>query len=99
MILEVTPENLRDIAAAVSAARKRAPGTAVLDAVEARVLGALRRGEDALELADEQAQALRNALLLRAWDQRDNTEGYDYSDLADRIRQALEDLGVRLDEA
>lgn len=98
MIFEMTQENLRDIAAAVSAARKREPDTSVLAALEAKVLGAIRRREDTIELDDEQAAVLRNALMARAWNQRHNQEGYDYSDLADRIARALDDQAVALDE-
>jgi hypothetical protein len=99
MIFEVSQENLRDIAAAVNAARKREPAVAVLSTLEAKVLGALSRRQDFLELDNVEAQALRNALLQRAYDQRDNSEGYDYSDLADRIARALDDQAVELPES
>jgi hypothetical protein len=98
MIFEVSTENLRDIAAAINAARKREPAVAVLGAIEARVLAALSRRDDAIELDGTEAEALRNALLQRAYDQRDNSEAYDYADLADRIERALQDAAVELDE-
>lgn len=99
MILEVTQENLRDIAAALNAAKKREPSATILGEVEQKVLGAIVRREEAIELGDQQAQALRNALLRRAYDQRDNSEGFDYSDLADRIGRALDDQAVPLEDA
>lgn len=99
VILEVTTENLRDIAAALHAARKREPGALILEQLESRVLRGLSTNLDALELDAQQAQALRNALLQRAWDQRSTSEGYDYSDLADRIGRALSDELPPLEDA
>ncbi|HVL80167.1 MAG TPA: hypothetical protein VM840_01070 [Actinomycetota bacterium] len=90
MILDVNPENLRDIAAAVHAAHKREPGSQVLSSLERIVLSALHGKERILELDREQAEALRGALLKRAWDQRNTSEGFDYADLADRIDGALD---------
>ena len=90
MILEVNKESIRDIAAAVHAARRREPGIEILSAVERKVLGAIQQRSETLELEDQEAAALRNVLMQRAYDQRNTTEGTDYSDLADRIAQALE---------
>ena len=90
MILDVDPENLRDIAAAVHAAHKREPGSIVLGSLERIVLGALQSKERVLELDDEHAEALRAALMKRAWDQRNTSEGFDYADLAERIEGALD---------
>jgi hypothetical protein len=99
MIFETSAENLRDMAAALNAARKRDPSIQVIGELEARVLRAIRLREEAIELGITEAQALRNILLQRAWDQRSNSEGYDYSDLADRIARALSDEPPPLDEA
>jgi hypothetical protein len=97
MIFEASQENLRDIAAAVSAAIKREPSVSVLSRIETKVLSAIRRREDALELDAEEAQSMRNALMRRAYDQRDNSEGYDYSDLADRLGRALDEQAIDLE--
>ncbi len=90
MILEVTQEDLRDIAAAVHAARKREPSAEVIAAVERKVFAAIRGHQETLELGGEEAQALRNVLLMRAYDQRRTSEGLDYTDLADRIGRDLD---------
>lgn len=90
MILEVTSESIRDIAAAVHAARKREPDIALLADVEKKVLTAIQQRTATLVLENTEAQALRNVLLQRAYDQRRTTEGTDYSDLADRIGTALD---------
>ncbi len=90
MILEVTSESIRDIAAAVHAARKREPDIALLADVEKKVLAAIQQRSLTLVLENNEAQALRNVLLQRAYDQRRTTEGTDYSDLADRIGTALD---------
>jgi hypothetical protein len=97
MILEVNAEDIRDIAAAVHSARKLEPGADVLAEVERKVMNAIQRREETLELEDQQAQALRNALLRRAYDQRNTTEALDYSDLAERIGQALDSVTPPLD--
>ena len=90
MILEINSESIRDIAAAVNAARKREPTAAVLAQVERKVLDAIRRRVETLELDDQQAAALRNVLLQRAYDQRNTSEASDYADLAERISNALD---------
>lgn len=90
VILEIDAEAVRDIAAAVHAARKREPEIAILSVVERKVLDAIKLRSPALELDDQEAQALRNVLLQRAYDQRNTTEATDYADLADRIGGALE---------
>jgi hypothetical protein len=90
MILEVTSESIRDIAAAVHAARKREPEITILADVEKKVLAAIQQRTATLVLENNEAQALRNVLLQRAYDQRRTTEGTDYSDLADRIGTALD---------
>lgn len=90
MILEVSSENLRDIAAAVHSARKKEPGVHVMADVERKVLTAIQRREPMLELDDQEAQALRNVLLMRAYDQRNTSEGLDYADLAERIERDLD---------
>jgi hypothetical protein len=90
MILEVTTESIRDIAAAVHAARKREPDLEILADVERKVLSSIQRKSETLELNSDEAQSLRNVLLQRAYDQRRTTEGTDYSDLADRIGNALD---------
>jgi hypothetical protein len=92
MILEVDPEAIRDIAAAVHAARRIEPEIEILIAVERKVMTAIRTRSETLELEDQEAQALRNVLQRRAYEQRNTTEGNDYSDLADRISTAL-DIG------
>ena len=90
MILEIDAEAIRDIAAAVHAARKREPGIEILTVVERKVLTAIQRREYTLELDQQEAQALRNVLLRRAYDQRNTTEAEDYSDLAERIGRDLD---------
>ena len=90
MILEVTAESIRDIAAAVHAARKREPEIDILSALERKVLSAIQQKSETLELESQEAQSLRNVLLQRAYDQRRTTEGTDYSDLAERIANALD---------
>jgi len=90
MILEVTSESIRDIAAAVHAARKREPDIHILVEVEKKVLQVIQQRSGTLVLENQEAQALRNVLLQRAYDQRRTTEGTDYSDLADRIGNALD---------
>lgn len=85
MILEIDPEAVRDIAAAVHAARRREPDIDILSALERKVLDAIQQRSTALELTDQEAQSLRNVLLQRAYDQRRTTEGADYSNLAERI--------------
>ena len=90
MILEVDTEAIRDIAAAVHAARRIEPDIEILVAVERKVMLAIRERSEILELGDQEAQALRNVLMRRAYEQRNTSEGTDYSDLADRIGRALE---------
>ncbi|HVE91057.1 MAG TPA: hypothetical protein VNE62_01975 [Actinomycetota bacterium] len=98
MILEVNPESLRDIAAAINAARKREPDAEVLAEVERSVLIAIKNREGTLVLEPLQANALRNSLLQRAYDQRNTSEAMDYSDLAERIERALDDAALPVDE-
>src|SRR5439155_9582247 len=90
MILEVDTETVRDIAAAVHAARRIEPDIEILVAVERKVMTAIRERAEILELGDQEAQALRNVLMRRAYEQRNTTEGSDYSALADRIALASE---------
>jgi len=90
MILEVNAEEIRDVAAAINTARKREPGLQILADIEHLVLAAIRARQSSLELETEQAQALRNVLLMRAHDQRNTTEGVDYADLAERISRDLD---------
>ncbi|MGH2758934.1 MAG: hypothetical protein ACRDKJ_05145 [Actinomycetota bacterium] len=90
MILEINPEAIRDIAAAVHAARKREPSIEILVVVEKKVMDAIQDRSNTLELAEQEARALRNVLMQRAYDQRRTSEGNDYADLADRIAQDLE---------
>jgi hypothetical protein len=90
MILEVDTETVRDIAAAVHAARRIEPDIEILAALERKVMTAIRERSEILELEDQEAQALRNVLMRRAYEQRNTVEGADYSDLADRIGRALE---------
>lgn len=90
VILEVDAEAIRDIAAAVNAARKREPGIEILSGVERKVLDAIKQRSPALELHEQEAQALRNVLLQRAYDQRNTTEATDYAELAERIGGALD---------
>lgn len=98
MILEVSAENLRDVAAAVHAARKREPREMVVRAIERKVLSALGSRAEALELDAQEAQALRNILLMRAHDQRRTAAANEYIELADRIRRDLEVQAPPLDE-
>lgn len=90
MILEVTTESIRDVAAAVHSAKKREPGVEMLRTLERKVMEAIQTRQQALDLEPHEAQALRNVLLYRAWDQRNTGEGQDYADLAERIRRDLE---------
>lgn len=90
MILEVTGESIRDIAAAVHAARKKEPAIDILAALERKVMGTIQQRGETLELESQEAQALRNVLMQRAYDQRRTTEGTDYADLAERIGNALD---------
>ena len=90
MILEVSAESIRDIAAAVNAARKREPELEILAALERKVLTAIQRKDETLELPNDEAASLRNVLLQRAYDQRRTVEATDYSDLAERIANALD---------
>lgn len=99
MILEVSAENIRDIAAAVHSAKKREPSVTVLRQLERKVLGAIQNRQETLELESDEAQALRNVLLFRAYDQRNTPEGQDYADLAERIRVDLEAEAPPLVEA
>lgn len=85
MILEINAEAIRDIAAAVNAARKREPDIEILAALERKVLGAIRERSATLELENQEAQSLRNVLMQRAYDQRRTAEGHDYQELAERI--------------
>lgn len=91
MILEINPEAIRDIAAAVHAARKREPSIEILGTLERKVLDAIQRRSTTLELEDQQAQSLRNVLMQRAYDQRRTTEGADYQEIAERILRALDE--------
>jgi len=93
MILEVSAESIRDIAAAVNAARKREPDIEILTSLERKVMTAIQQRSQMLELETQEAQSLRNVLMQRAYDQRRTSEGMDYSDLADRINDALESEG------
>lgn len=90
MILEVSAESIRDIAAAVNAARKKEPEIEILAGLERKVLTAIQHKSETLELSNDEAASLRNVLLRRAYDQRNTTEATDYSDLADRIANALD---------
>ncbi len=90
MILEVDPSTVRDLAAALNAARKREPSIDILAQLERKVLHAIQQRSNSLELEKDEAQALRNVLQRRAYDQRNTPEGTDYMDLADRITQDLE---------
>lgn len=101
MILEVDAEAVRDIAAAVHAARRIEPDIEILAAVERKVMTAIRERSEILELEAQEAQALRNVLMRRAYEQRNTTEGTDYSDLAERIGTALdtEDVPLQTTEA
>jgi hypothetical protein len=93
MILEISTESIRDIAAAVNAARKREPDIEIIAALERKVLVAIQQKSQMIELETQEAQSLRNVLMQRAYDQRRTTEATDYSDLADRISNALESEG------
>jgi hypothetical protein len=97
MILEVDPEAIRDIAAAVNAARKREPKIDVLLTLERKVLQAIQKRSGTLELEAQEGQAMRNILLQRAFDQRNTPEAEDYSDLAERILGALEEIDADVD--
>jgi hypothetical protein len=90
MILEIDPEAIRDIAAAVHAARRREPDIDILSTLERKVMEAIQHRRETLELEDQEAAALRNVLLQRAYDQRKTTEGADYQELAERIAQDLD---------
>lgn len=90
MILEIDPEVIRDIAAAVHAARRREPDIQILAVVEKKVLDAIQDRSHTLELEPQEAQSLRNVLLQRAYDQRRTPEGADYEELAERIAQDLD---------
>lgn len=90
MILEVTGASIRDVAAAIHSAKKREPKVEMLRTLERKVLTAIQERQDVLQLEPEEANALRNVLLYRAWDQRNTSEGEDYADLAERIRRNLE---------
>ncbi len=90
MILEIDIRGIRDIAAAVNAARKRDPSIEVLRDVESKVLTAIRAEEPHTRARRSGSQALRNILLQRAYDQRNTTEGTDYADLAERIGRDLD---------
>lgn len=90
MILEINPEAIRDIAAAVHAARRREPDIEIIAAVEHKVMEAIQRRSNTLELEDQEAKSLRNVLLQRAYDQRRTPEGTDYQELSERIAIALE---------
>jgi hypothetical protein len=90
MLLEINPESIRDIAAAVHAARKREPDIEIISVVERKVLEAIQHRSYTLELEDQEAMSLRNVLLQRAYDQRRTVEASDYQELAERIATALE---------
>ncbi len=90
VILEVDKEAIRDIAAAIHAARKREPSIEILAALERKALAAIQQKSVSLELTDDEARALRNVLQRRAYDQRNTTEGTDYMDLAERISNDLD---------
>lgn len=90
MILEIDPEAIRDIAAAVHAARRREPDIDILATLEGKVMDAIQHRRGTLELEDQEAASLRNVLMQRAYDQRKTTEGTDYQELAERIAQDLE---------
>jgi FtsZ-binding cell division protein ZapB len=90
VILEVDTGAIRDLAAALNAARKREPSIEILAQLERKVLHAIQQRSTSIELAQDEAQALRNVLQRRAYDQRNTQEGTDYMDLADRITQDLE---------
>jgi hypothetical protein len=90
MILEVDTGAIRDIAAALNAARKREPSIEILAALERKVLHAIQQRSVSLELTDDEARALRNVLQRRAYDQRNTTEATDYMDLAERISNDLD---------
>lgn len=99
MILEINPEAIRDIAAAVHAARRREPDIEILGALERKVLEAIQLRSKTLELADQEAQSLRNVLMQRAYDQRRTTEAADYQDLAERILRALDEAPPVIEES
>ena len=62
----------------------------ILAAVERKVMAAIQQRSETLELDGQEAASLRNVLLQRAYDQRRTSEGNDYSDLAERINNALD---------
>ena len=90
MILEVTSESIRDIAAAVHSARKKEPDLEILGRLEKKVLGTIQQRSETIELGSDEAASLRNVLLRRAYEQRSTTEATDYADLAERISNAIE---------
>jgi hypothetical protein len=90
VILEVDPGTVRDLAAALNAARKREPSIEMLGVLERKVLHAIQQRSTSLELEQQEAQALRNVLQRRAYDQRNTSEGTDYADLAERISRDLD---------
>lgn len=90
MILEIDPEAIRDIAAAVHAARRREPEIQILISVERKVMDAIQHRSETLELEDQEAASLRNVLMQRAYDQRKTAEATDYQELAERIATDLE---------
>jgi len=90
VILEVDPGTVRDLAAALNAARKREPSIEILAKLERKVLQAIQQKSNSVELEQDEAQALRNVLQRRAYDQRNTPEGTDYADLAERISRDLE---------
>jgi hypothetical protein len=55
MILEIDTETIRDIAAAVNAARKREPDIAILSSLERKVMEAIQRRSKMLELEEQEA--------------------------------------------
>src|SRR5204862_2250285 len=75
MILEIDTEAIRDIAAAVHAARRIEPDIEILAAVERKVMTAIRERSEILELGDQEAQSLRNVPMRRAYEQRNTTDG------------------------
>ncbi len=97
MILEINAEAIRDIAAAVHAARKREPDIEILAVVERKVMDAIKERSTTLELENQEAAALRNVLMQRAYDQRRTTEGTDYQELAERIAIDLDTDAPPLD--
>ena len=90
MILEVDTGTIRDIAAALNAARKRDPSIEILATLERKVLQAIQQRSSSLEVENQEAAALRNILQQRAYDLRNTSEGTEYADLAERISNDLE---------